>query len=486
MADTASKVNTTPSNFPSAEDCKKRYSINLMWINKEIWQGDKFIMHYSGNPGRLQKRKIEVLLGEKRRSILLEMDSIPKCLKHLLPEEQAKTAERQQFLQKELESLTGEKEKKVGELLLISPERQEKEFVKTELLMPALEWAKTNPNADINIWFDSDYVPENSAKNTHTLLMDLITEHPQHRDGKTGAEKIHFHDVREIEVVKYNPELFSFPIDLYFRIDLLKSVITLHEIEDKGNCSAIFADIDTCDLRKLSDSELFSAESMEVLEKNGGFLLAGKGIENFFLQLINNPGMLEATRQAIINVNLARVHYALNMENRERNIAITNLICRTVFATQRCVFNYYQTFTTERGVLVRVDADLEPCEEGEWINYNPTIHGYKMFGLLMASDGIKGVSPCRGSDYVYAHEATCGLNVQQQAVVLRGRTDVKQLTTKLGGDHVYTYPVSSIPCKVKAVTFMPWSTKWRIQCQSPDEKESAHVTCEYKTRGTTP
>jgi hypothetical protein len=476
MADTASKVN----NFPSAQACKTNYSMNLIWINQEK-SGGNFIMHYSGKPGRLQKRNIEALFEQESRVIFLELDNIRNCTPNYTPEEQVTMVERQQSLQIRQASIKEEIQEKLAELKSsISPEMQEKEFVKTELLMPALEWAEINPNADINIWFDSVYAADNSLQNTQELLMELITE--RNLQDKISVGKIRFHDVREIEVVKSNPELFSYPIDLYFRIDLLKSVITLHEIEDKGKYSAIFTDTDTCDKRKLSETELFSQEYMAALEKNGGFLLAAEGarVENFFLQLINNPGMLEATRQAIINVNLARAQCALNIADPDRRKnCISNLQSCAVFAAQRNVFNYYKTLVTADGVRVRVDENFKPCGEGQWVDYNPSTHGYEMFGLLMSRIPTVGISSDGSSDYAYNPDGgpTDALFVKRYNVP-KGRQDVGRYTSKVGGYHSYhsTYDFDNIPKKVVEVTFTPWPTKSAIPCQSEEcsiERQSA-------------
>jgi hypothetical protein len=69
-------------------------------------------------------------------------------------------------------------------------------------------------------------------------------------------------DVRQISVVRDNPDVFSSQIPVYYRVDMLKVIVLIYSIENEGCDAAIFSDLEVGEQRPKKDrmdkSELFS------------------------------------------------------------------------------------------------------------------------------------------------------------------------------------------------------------------------------------
>ena len=175
-----------------------------------------------------------------------------------------------------------------------------REEIKARVLDSALGWAKQNPNATVNLWYDSQSSTPEALQRTQELIQDCSTE------GRT----VKLMDIRSLPIVSQNPEIFSGLLPVYFHVDLLKLIIVLNSIQQDGVDAAIFADLQVGDLRqdkeRLTQPELFSEEKMKALQEYGMLLAGhsreisgagGKGIspvENQYLQLIHHEKMLKA------------------------------------------------------------------------------------------------------------------------------------------------------------------------------------------------
>jgi hypothetical protein len=107
--------------------------------------------------------------------------------------------------------------------------------VTKKLFEPALSWAETNREAQIIIWYDGAHVSKQAVINTQCKLDVFLKHH--------NVNNIILQDVRTINMVANNPDVFSSQIPIYFRVDLLKLMIILHRIE-KGDDFTIFTDLE--------------------------------------------------------------------------------------------------------------------------------------------------------------------------------------------------------------------------------------------------
>lgn len=246
------------------------------------------------------------------------------------------------------------------------------EAVIQRLLRPAVEWAKANPEAKINLWFDSEYTTDIAIQNTRRLLSQLIESN--------HLDNINFRDIRSIAMVKQNIDAFSDKIPIYFRVDLLKCIIVVEAIERESQDAAIFADLEVGDAReqRMSKDELFPSYR----QKYGCCMnMNGSRIENQFLQLYNNKVMLEAMKVAVINASLKRIEYALTfapkrLENYQQSVYQSLLWD---------LMDYYRAIRDRKPILVLA----EPSNYENVEPFDLEKHGYAAFGFNCASSSVK-------------------------------------------------------------------------------------------------
>jgi hypothetical protein len=289
------------------------------------------------------------------------------------------------------------------------------EDLREKLLRPLVEWKKANPDTDdigkiaeVNFWYDSKYTTETAINNTKKELSKYISSNPNISEYQKKYININFQDIRKIPIVKNNPDVFSNQVPLYFRIDILKAIIVVYEIEIEKKDAAIFSDLEVGDLRpnknRMNKEELFGSE--EVLTKyiSAGLTLgAGKpgidlylnGIaislnslnivgypENQFFQLMANPKMIEAIKHTIINANLMRAAAALNYKKEKKDDGFLRALTSSAVFKSTCedALNYYMTITEGKQIMVRPDIVNQGQEFDPWIPYIPEKHGYAIFG----------------------------------------------------------------------------------------------------------
>lgn len=197
------------------------------------------------------------------------------------------------------------------------------------ILGPVIKWAKANLTAQVDFWIDYDTVTDEQVKNTQLILTKLLANN--------SLKNNKMRNVREIPIIRDNPDAFSDQVHVYDRVDLFKLIIIVYSIESENKASAIIADLQVGDLRpeqdRMGEAELFDKDAMQNLVDYGGLLHNAReileywkdgikhtkiiGNENQFFQLINNPLMIQAIKTHIINVNLERIKDALNNLNNE-------------------------------------------------------------------------------------------------------------------------------------------------------------------------
>ncbi len=162
-------------------------------------------------------------------------------------------------------------------------------------------------------------------------------------------------------------------------------------IERDHNDAAIFSDLEVGDLRpnkdRMKKEELFGAE----INGHGGLIL-NKGtstalLENQFIQLFNDPKMIESMRQVVVNANLERAIFALNLDRKSKNRELClNLLNEAVYmpSITQDVFTYCdwlnETISMEVCPEALQGADRSDHSEGTWVDYDLKKHGYLPFG----------------------------------------------------------------------------------------------------------
>ena len=175
----------------------------------------------------------------------------------------------------------------------------------SNIISTLLEWSSLNQRASINVWFDSLYCVEGALIDTQTLL-----------DAQSALLKnIHFRDIRSLQTVKDNPEVFSEALPVYFRVDLARAVFLYEMMLANETTYAAYADID---MAPMLEDELLDAETRKTLNKFGIVMAeatTAHGFENGF-QIVSSssPTLLEALKIGLIDTSIARGSVALDLQ----------------------------------------------------------------------------------------------------------------------------------------------------------------------------
>jgi len=160
---------------------------------------------------------------------------------------------------------------------------------------PILDWIRVNKGAQINIWYDGDFVSLKVIENSSKYLLSEL---------KDPSAVVQFRDIRSLEVVQSNPRVFSKTYPLYFRIDLLKAATADQCLRKKESKYFVFCDLD---VRAVSSEKLFDRRTVQFLNEYG-FVLAKGGwatYENSF-QIFNGEHSLvmQSHRTVIIDLTI--------------------------------------------------------------------------------------------------------------------------------------------------------------------------------------
>lgn len=248
-----------------------------------------------------------------------------------------------------------------------------------DVLAKAVKWKQANPDAKVTIWYDSEYTTPQAIANTRKLL----------------DTNINLRDIREISAVKDNPDVFSDHVPVYFRVDLMKLLLCVHDIETEHQQCSIFSDLEVGDQRKdqgrMKKHELFNDQAMKTLMKYGILFNDDRGhIENQFIQLFNKPETIQAVK-LFINVILAHADDCLNREGDERTKKYA--LCNLGSVPFSCIsrqLTYYLGSDLGRGVKINELVlngkafDINK-DTPKWVKYDPQKHGIDVFCNRLAS-----------------------------------------------------------------------------------------------------
>jgi len=252
------------------------------------------------------------------------------------------------------------------------------------LLMPAIKWKKANPDAAVNLWYDGQFVTDDAIKNTENLLNELAQQ-----EGINSTPKIRLRNIRDIPIVKQNPDAFSANYSIYFRVDILKLIILVHAIESDAHLSAAFSDLEVGDRRqdkgRMSKDQLFNEVAMDILNKfgvlvNTGENYLGKYPENQFIQVLNKAETIDAIKH-MINACLYRATFALNLNGEIKHRAMSGLNEAVYQATVTDLFAYLNISKKPNGIQINTKM-LGDHNNDKWIQYDPLQHGYNPLGAV--------------------------------------------------------------------------------------------------------
>lgn len=245
---------------------------------------------------------------------------------------------------------------------------QTEEGFRKNCLNVIMEWVKkSDEQVIINFWYDSKYTPEEAVQNTKGAIQGEM------ENLREPHAKVEFHDIRNLELVQKNEEVFSDKMPVYFRADILRLIVGDALAQKKQTRYIVYSDLN---IPPLSKGQLFDAQTLENLD-NFGVVLArnengdinGMSIyENaFYILDTHNENMVYATRFALIDMNIERAKYVLahgypgegnNLPNMEDVFLNKNQFPQIIFATYPAVFSFY--------AFLEMRADIRhPLPEGK-------------------------------------------------------------------------------------------------------------------------
>ena len=149
-------------------------------------------------------------------------------------------------------------------------------------------WTKLNPDATVNLWFDSFHISETAIVNTKCAF----------EKEPLFGQRIALRDVRDLPEVSRNPIAFSNKTPVFYRVDLARMIAAFNLLSDQRERHFVYGDID---MSPISESELFDSETTDNLNKFGFVFTraAGNGLKfenGFFIFGNQRPKFLEEVR----------------------------------------------------------------------------------------------------------------------------------------------------------------------------------------------
>lgn len=180
-----------------------------------------------------------------------------------------------------------------------------------KFLRHIFKWAKASQGGEVHLWYDGEHTPKQALLATQRIIQNYLEKSP-------AIAPIILRNIRTLRYVQQHPRIFSDKTPIYFRVDLLRVIAQVQDIETGVTPYFVYGDLD---MKPLTKKELFTQKTMLLLKRFGlvmAYCPLWFGFENGFQIVSNhNPNMLEAMKFALIELNIKRAYNAL--ENKLYN-----------------------------------------------------------------------------------------------------------------------------------------------------------------------
>lgn len=171
-------------------------------------------------------------------------------------------------------------------------------------------WLKQNPEEHFVFWYDGSTVSQEQLTKTTQLFASLKATY------LFGQGQFELKDVRDLQLVKANPEIFSPSTPGYLQVDLFRLIAAREYVDScQTECAFVYADVDK-GLKLLPDgsfqaldltrNDLFNAKNLDSLQKVG-LILNSNQENNFFILGNHNKTMLKAIDEIGIKSSFERI-----------------------------------------------------------------------------------------------------------------------------------------------------------------------------------
>ena len=182
------------------------------------------------------------------------------------------------------------------------------------LLQAVICWARKNPKAQINLWFDSELTNQQAILNTSNFIRNQPIKKTSFRKHKAKINNIYLKDIRELKIVKKNASVFSPQVPIYFRADLLRAIIAKELITKNNDRYFVYTDLDVTPLGK---NKIFDNKTVLLLDQYGFVLSYAHNkpkFENGFQIFKYAYNLAQAIEIMIIQTNILRAQSFLEQD----------------------------------------------------------------------------------------------------------------------------------------------------------------------------
>lgn len=184
----------------------------------------------------------------------------------------------------------------------------------TDVLDTILKWAQLNPDAKVLFWYDEHFCRPAQISETRTLFDKFNND----------LRRSEFNAIKAVNLRDWIPEMDTFPIvfsanrPIYFRVDLLRLMVSLRQVKTASNRPfvSIYADLD---VRPEAPDAMFkqktvstnNEEALTELLTGSGLVMKRKGTErfenSFHMLSTENQYTLKALEEAGIKASIKKV-----------------------------------------------------------------------------------------------------------------------------------------------------------------------------------
>lgn len=168
------------------------------------------------------------------------------------------------------------------------------------------KWADANPNAEINLWYDSALVTQKALENTLKMMTEI---------SKSRKVNLQLRDIRQLPNLKGKIENIFHPgTPVYYRVDLLKALIGDH-ILSSPNENVKYCVVTDIDVEPMNSNQLFDQRTINYLS-NPGYVFNRVGFcgnfENRFFIFNKENKELQKIHNEVVIIGDSHIPYTRN------------------------------------------------------------------------------------------------------------------------------------------------------------------------------
>lgn len=173
--------------------------------------------------------------------------------------------------------------------------------IKKSFIYRISRWADANPNAEINLWYDSALVTQKAQQKTFEMVRGI---------SQSRGVNLKLKDVRQLPTLDGETRNSLHPgTQVYYRVDLLKALIADHMISSPKE-SAKYCVVSDVDVEPMAPQQIFDQRTLDYLSTNG-YVFNGVGLRNFE----NSFFIFNKEKE-----DLQRIHYKVIIQQAASNI----------------------------------------------------------------------------------------------------------------------------------------------------------------------